>query len=67
MCNATWGRGSEGGKVSGGYRETDAALKLEARGLLVRVSHSRDTQTWRGYSIHTSDFVFTAPTAQVSA
>jgi hypothetical protein len=55
------GLGADGGVVRGGNRETDAALKLEAMGLLVRTSYDSHRITKNGYSILTSDIGFVAP------
>jgi hypothetical protein len=59
-----YGRGAYGGKIDVGKRERDAALTLEAKGLLVRIGISSDHLTNRGYTIHATDYTFTAPSVE---
>lgn len=55
------GTGPYGGRIRSGNRETEAALKLEAMGLLVRKSYYSYPIYKRGHCIHTSDIIFVAP------
>ena len=56
------GRGAYGGRIDVGSREREAALKLEAKGLLIRIAINSDRLTNRGYTIHATDYTFAAPT-----
>ena len=55
-----YGRGPEGGKISYGDREVKAALKLEAKGLLARVSYDKNSNTWRGNTQYAVDICYVA-------
>lgn len=49
------GQGCEGGRVTGGNREMNAALKLERDGLAERVDYSRSAQMMgNGYTVWNS-------------
>jgi hypothetical protein len=55
------GRGPQGGRISAGVREVEAALQLEGAGLLKRVGYVRDKVDDRGHSITYTSLVFVAP------
>jgi hypothetical protein len=58
------GRGPQGGKIIGGQREIEAALKLEDAGLLKRIGYVRDRVYQGGHCVHYTSFVFVSPTKE---
>jgi hypothetical protein len=55
------GRGQKGGKIDCGRRDVNAALALEAAGLLVRESYDRDMDIRHGHAVTYTCLVFVAP------
>ena len=58
------GNGADGGRVRGGSRAVNAAIKLEKLGLLTRVKIDSYQHYQNGWCIHATDWIFTAPTKE---
>ena len=58
VVDAAYGRGPDGGKISTGNRETQAALSLVKAGFLVYVKSDTCMLPNHGYTIHVSSRFF---------